>query len=173
MKMKKVIYCLMAFLLVVSSSCEKEKTDYVQKVVGNYDVKITPNLNVNYGNSSVPISAETVETNLSVTKKDDDGNVVITVESINGLINELVFDAYCDGLGMKMENNHYEGVLNTVPYGMINCDFNLKNPTVSIYNSGVLSWESTVSGTCEINISGLDNEICNVSGNIRFEATEK
>ena len=91
--MKKVIYCLMAFLLVVLSSCEKEKTDYVQKVVGNYDVKITPNLNVNYGNSSVPISAETVETNLSVTKKDDDGNVVITVESINGLINELVFDA--------------------------------------------------------------------------------
>ena len=121
----------------------------------------------------MPIYAETVETNLSVTKKDDDGNVVVTVENVNGLINELVFDAYCDGLGMKMENNHYEGVINTVQYGIVECDINLKNPTVSIYNSGVLSWESTVSGTCEINISGLDNEICNVSGNIRFEATEK
>ena len=125
--MKKVIYCLMALLLVVSSSCEKEKTDYVQKVVGNYDVKITPNLNVNYGNSSVPIYAETVETNLSVTKKDDDGNVIVTVENVNGLINELVFDAYCDGLGMKMENNHYEGVINTVQYGIVECDINLKN----------------------------------------------
>lgn len=171
--MKKVIYCLMALLLVVSSSCEKEKTDYVQKVVGNYDVKITPNLNVNYGSSSVSMSAEVVETTLSVTKKDDDGNVVVKVEGINGMINDLVFDAYCDGLGMKMENNSYDGVLSTTQYGIVDCDFNLKNPTVSIYNSGVLSWESTVSGTCDINISGLDSEICNVSGKIRFEATKK
>lgn len=173
MKMKKLIYGLMAFIFVGLFSCEKDKADYVQKVVGEYDVTITPNLNVSYGSSSVSMSAEVVETTLSVTKKDDDGNVVVKVEGVNGMINDLVFDAYCDGLGMKMENNSYDGVLSTKQYGMVDCDMNLKNPTVSIYNSGILSWESTASGTCDINISGLDNEICNVSGKIRFEATKK
>ncbi len=168
-----MIYVLMAFIFVGLLSCEKDKTDYVEKVIGEYDVKITPNLNVNYGNASISMSAETVETTLSVTKKDDNGNVIVKVEGVNGLIGEFSFEAYCDVLGMKMENSHYDGVVATTQYGMVDCNINLKNPTVSIYNSGILSWESTVSGTCEINISGLDNEICEVSGNIRFESTEK
>lgn len=163
----------MAFVIVGLMSCEKEKTDYVEKVVGKYDVTISPNLNVSYGSSSIPISAESVETTLDVTKKDDDGNVVLNVKGVNGMIGEFVFEGYLDGIGMRLENNQYDGVLTTAQYGIVDCDMNLKNPTVSIYNSGILSWESTVSGTCEINISGLDNETCNVSGKIRFEATKK
>lgn len=163
----------MALCLVTLSSCEKEKTDYTEKVVGEYNIKITPNFNVKYGSSTMPISAETIETTCTITEKDDEGNVIVQINGVNGLINEMIFEAYCDGLGMKLDNNHYDGIIYTSEYGMINCDIELKNPTVSIYNSRILSWESTVSGTCEINISGLDDERCDVTGNIHFEATGK
>lgn len=172
-KSKKLIYGLLVFSLVSLISCGPEETDYIEKVVGEYDIRITPSFSVKYGNNTVPISMETVETTCSITAKDDDGNVFIQVDGVNGLMSEMNFDAYCDGLGMRMENNSYDGMLYSPEYGYIYCDIDLKNPTVSIYNSSMLSWKSTVTGSCEINISGLDNETCELTGSIQFEATDK
>ncbi len=174
MKAKKVIYCLMAFCLVALSSCGPDNTDYVEKVVGEYNIKITPSISVKYGNSTLPIAIEAIETTAVVAAKDDEGNVTMQINGVNGEIGEMFFEGYCDGLGLKLQNNHYDGVFYSPEYGIIYCDIDLKNPTVSIYNSRILNWKSTfTTGTCGVNISGLDTENYNVSGSIQFEATSK
>ena len=173
MKSKKVICCLLTICLVTLFSCGIEGTDYTDRVVGSYDIKVTPNFIIKNGNTSLSIPVETATTTASVTAKDDNGNVTMQIDGINGVINEMFFEGYCDGLGMKFQNAHYDGLFYSPEYGMIYCDINLKNPTISISNSRVLSWESTVTGTCEVNISGLDNEKYTVSGKIQFYATGK
>ena len=173
MKSKKVICCLLAICLVTLFSCGIDASDYTDKVVGNYDIKVTPNLTIKYGNSNLSITAETATTTAVVTAIDDSSDVTMQIDGVNGVINEMFFEGYCDGLGMKFQNNHYDGLFYSPEYGMIYCDIDLKNPTISISNSRVLSWESTVTGTCEVNISGLDNETYTVSGKIQFYATGK
>lgn len=155
------------------TSCEKEKDDYTEKVVGEYSMKITPNISVSYANQSLPVTMETVTTTCEITKVDDKGNVLVAIDGINGVVGEMFFNGYCDGLGMKLENNTYDGVFSTSDYGSAYFDLKLKNPTVSIYSNSSLSWESTVTGSCDINLSGLDNISCDVNGKIRFEAIEK
>ncbi len=172
MKSKKLIYCLLMFCVITLLSCDKEKTDYTGKVVGDYDVKISPNLNVKYGGNFMSIPIESVDTKCVITEKDDE-YVYVQMDGVNGLISEMFFEAYCDGLGMKLESSIYEGVLYSPEYGIIDCRLKLKNPTVSIYNSRNLSWESTVTGSCEINISGLDSVTVEVTGEIQFEAKGK
>lgn len=174
MKTKNVIYCLLAFCVFALSSCGPDNTDYVEKVVGEYNIKITPSISVKYGNSTLPIKIEAVETTAVITAKDDDDNVTMQINGVNGEIGEMFFEGYCDGLGLKLQNNHYDGVFYSPEYGIIYCDIDLKNPTVSIYNSRILNWKSTfTTGTCGVNISGLDTENYNVSGSIQFEATSK
>ena len=175
MKAKKVIYCLMAFCLVALSSCGPDNTDYVDKVVGEYNIKITPSISVKYGNSTLPITIETVETTAVVTAKDDAaGDVTMQINGVNGEISEMFFEGYCDGLVLKFENVNYDGVIYSPEYGMVYCDIELKSPTISIYNSRILNWKSTfATGTCGINISGLDEANYDVSGSIQFEAKGK
>ncbi|MBQ4548787.1 MAG: hypothetical protein IJA42_06355 [Bacteroidales bacterium] len=171
MKIKKIICCLLALCIVTLMSCDNKDTDSYERVVGDYSIKITPLLNVKYGNSTVSLSAETIETTCSITAKDDKGNVFVQIDGINGMINEMSFDAYCDGIGMRLDKSSYDGIIYTSEYGIIDCDVDLKNPTVSIYNSRLLSWESSINGECEINISGLDLETCGLTGKLQFEAT--
>mgnify|MGYP003292407771 FL=1 len=174
MKVKGLIYCLLAFCMLALSSCGPDNEDYTEKVVGEYNIKITPNISVKYGNSTLPIATETIETTAVVTEKDDEGNVTMQINGVNGEFSELFFEGYCDGLGLKLQNNHYDGVFYSPEYGIIYCDIELKNPTVSIYNSRILNWKSTfITGTCGVNISGLDVANYNVSGSIQFEAKGK
>ena len=174
MKVKSLICCLLAFCVLALSSCGPDNTDYTEKVVGEYNIKITPNISVKYGNSILPITIETIETTAVITEKDDSGNVTMQINGVNGEISEMFFEGYCDGLGLKLDNNKYDGVFYSPEYGIIYCDIDLKNPTVSIYNSRILNWKSTfTTGTCGVNISGLDTENYNVSGSIQFEATSK
>lgn len=173
MNTKKTIFCLLAFCMVMLSSCGGDDTDYVEKIIGEYDIEVTPVLNVKFGNSVLPIVAETINTTGRINATNDDGNVVVMIDGVNGKIGEISFVGYCDDLGLELENNSYEGYIQTSEYGQVYCNVNLKNPKVSIYNSASLSWESSVTGTCEINISGLDNMTCDVTGKIQFEANEK
>ena len=174
MKVKSLIYCLLAFCMLALSSCGPENDDYVDKVVGEYNIKITPNISVKYGNSTLPITIETIETTAVVTEKDDAGNVTMQINGVNGEISEMFFEGYCDGLGLKLQDYHYDGVFYSPEYGMIYCDIELKNPTVSIYNSRMLNWKSTfTTGTCGINISGLDEANYDVTGSVQFEAKGK
>ena len=174
MKFKSLIYCLLAFCVLALSSCGPENEDYVEKVVGEYNIKITPSITVKYGNSTLPVATEVVETTAVITAKDDAGNVTMQINGVNGEFSELFFEGYCDGLGLKFENVNYDGVLYSPEYGIIYCDIELKNPTVSIYNSKMLNWKSTfTTGTCGINISGLDEANYDVSGSIQFEAKGK
>lgn len=174
MKVKGLIYCLLAFCMLALSSCGPDNTDYTEKVVGEYNIKITPNISVKYGNSILPIATEVIETTAVITAKDDAGNVTMQINGINGEFSELFFEGYCDGLGLKFENVNYDGVLYSPEYGMIYCDIELKSPTVSIYNSRILNWKSTItSGTCEVNISGLGGETYTVSGSVLFDAKGK
>lgn len=163
----------MAFCIVALSSCGPQDSDYSDKVVGEYNIKVTPNLSVKFGNSNVSVTTEAVNTTASIVAKDDNSNVAMQLAGVNGMMNDMFFEGYCDGLGMKLDNNNYDGIFYSPEYGLIYCDISLKNPTVSVYNSRTLTWESTVSGTCEVNISGLDTETCTVSGKILFDATGK
>ena len=174
MKVKSLIYCLLAFCILALSSCGPENDDYVDKVVGEYNVKITPNISVKYGNSTLTIKTEAIVTTAVVTAKDDVGNIKMQIDGVNGEMGEMFFEGYCDGLGLKLQNYHYDGVFYSPEYGMIYCDIDLKNPTISIYNSRTLTWNSTItSGTCEVNISGLGGETYAVSGSIQFDAKGK
>ncbi len=174
MKTKSVIYCLLAFCVLALSSCGPDNEGGIEKVVGEYNVKITPNITIKYGNSSMLIPTKAIETTAVVAKKDDAGNVTMQINGVNGMFSEMFFEGYYDGLGLKLQNNRYDGLLYSSEYGAIYCDVELKNPSVSVYNSKVLNWKSTVSsGTCDVNISGLGGETYNVSGAIQFEATSK
>ena len=174
MKTKSVIYCLLVFCMFALSSCGPDNTDYVEKVVGEYNIKVTPSISVKYGSSILPIRTEVIETTAVITAKDDAGNVTMQINGVNGEFGELFFEGYCDGLGLKFENVNYDGILYSSEYGMIYCDIELKNPTISIYNSRMLNWKSTfATGTCGINISGLDEANYDVTGSIQFEAKGK
>ena len=72
MKVKGLIYCLLAFCMLALSSCGPDNTDYTEKVVGEYNIKITPNISVKYGNSVLPIATEAIETTAAIIEKDDD-----------------------------------------------------------------------------------------------------
>lgn len=174
MKTKSVIYCLLVFCMFALSSCGPDNTDYVEKVVGEYNIKVTPSISVKYGNSTLPITIETVETTAVVVAKDDEGNVTMQIDGVNGEIGEMFFEGYCDGLGLKLQNYNYDGVFYSPEYGIMYCDIEIKNPTISIYNSKSLTWNSTIaSGSCEVNISGLGGETYTVSGSIQFDAKGK
>ena len=174
MKVKSLIYCLLAFCMLALSSCGPENDDYVDKVVGEYNIKITPNITVKFGNNTLPIKTETVVTTAVVAEKDDAGNVTMQIDGVNGEVGEMFFEGYCDGLGLKLQDYHYDGIFYSPEYGIIYCDIELKNPTVSIYNSKMLNWKSTfTTGTCGINISGLDEANYDVTGSIQFEAKGK
>ena len=117
--------------MLALSSCGPDNTDYTEKVVGEYNIKITPNISVKYGNSILPIATEVIETTAVITAKDEEGNVTMQINGVNGEFSELFFEGYCDGLGLKFENVNYDGVLYSPEYGMIYCDIELKSPTVS------------------------------------------
>lgn len=172
MKLKHFVYCLLAFVLVGFSSCEPDNEDYADKVVGDYDMKITPNLKIKLDGNTLTPNGETIETTCSIMKENEEGNVTIYIDGVNGMINEMQMKAFCSGLGMNIEDSNYDGIIYHEEYGRIDCDIKLANPNTSISNAKILSWESTVSGICELNYSGLPMT-CEVSGTIGFYATVK
>lgn len=170
MKSKQLFYCLLAFCVFTLSSCGPDNVDYANKVDGNYNVKITPNLTPIFDGNTFPSIVTEIETTASITKDDELGNVTIKIKGVNGSINDIEMKAYCSGLGMNIEDSEYKGVISSPEYGGVDCDFTLKNPTTSISNARVFTWSSTVSGTCEVNYVGLDMK-CNTSGTINFALT--
>ena len=133
MKLKNVIYCLLAFCMLALSSCGPENDDYVDKVVGEYNIRITPNITVKFGNNTLPIKTETVVTTAVVAEKDDAGNVTMQIDGVNGEVGEMFFEGYCDGLGLKLQDYHYDGIFYSPEYGIIYCDIKIKNPTMAPY----------------------------------------
>lgn len=172
MKSKKIIYCLVAFCLVALSGCGPDNVDYADKVEGEYNVTITPNINLKFDGGAIPTPTEAIETTGSISKVDESGNVSIKINGVNGYINDIEMIAICSGLGMNIEDCVYDGIITAGELGRIECDINLKNPTVTISNSKVFNWDSTVSGQCEINYVGLDIP-CDASGSLSFNLTPK
>lgn len=160
----------MALCLFALSSCGPDNVDYANKVDGNYNVKITPNLILTFDESTLPSIATEIVTTASITKDDELGNVTIKIKGVNGSINDIEMKAYCSGLGMDIEDSEFNGMISSPEYGSVDCDITLKNPTTSISNARVFTWNSTVSGTCGVNYVGLDIK-CNVSGTINFAFT--
>ena len=170
MKSKHLIYCLLAFCFFALSSCGPDNDDYADKVDGRYKVKITPNLNLKYDGNDMPSITSEIETTGTITKEDEQGNVTIRIEGVNGMINDIEMDAYCSGLGMSIEDSSYKGIMATSEYESATCDILLNNPTTTISNARVFNWNSTVSGQCEIYFIGLDMT-CDVTGTISFALT--
>ena len=77
------------------SSCGPDNDDYADKVDGRYKVKITPNLNLKYDGNDMPSITSEIETTGTITKEDEQGNVTIRIEGVNGMINDIEMDAYC------------------------------------------------------------------------------
>ena len=169
MKIKHLIFCLLAFSMALTS-CGPDNVQYADKVKGDYTIKITPNLTVKYEGMAIPMTFEDINTKANISKVDEEGNVILTINGINGKINDIVMEAYCSGLGMNLEDSSYDGVIITDSYVRMDCNLTLKNPTVTISNAKVLNWSSTVSGKCEMDYNGLPI-ICEVSGNMSFYAT--
>lgn len=170
MKSKHLIYFLLAFCFLALSSCGPDNDDYANKVDGRYNVKITPNLSLKYGGNAMPSITSEIETEGTITKDDEQGNVTIRIDGVNGMINDIVMKAYCSGLGMDILDSTYEGVMATSEYESADCDLVLKNPSTTISNARVFNWNSTVSGQCEIYFIGLDMN-CDVTGTINFALT--
>ena len=169
MKIKHLIICLLAFSMALTS-CGPDNEEYADKVVGNYDMKITPNLTVKYEGQVIPITFDEIYTTCSITKLGEDANVTILINGVNGTINEMVMMAYCSGLGMNIEDSSYDGVIITDSYVRMDCNLSLNNPTATISNAKVFNWNSTVTGKCEMDYNDIPIT-CDVSGTLNFYAT--
>ena len=172
MKIKTLLLSLLAFVVLTFSSCGPDNEEYADKVVGSYDVKITPNLTVKYEGTSMPVSFDPINTTCYISRVGDDADVKIKINGVNGMINDIEMDAYCSGLGMKVEGSSYDGIIATNDNTVMDCDLNFKNSTSTISNAKILSWNSTVTGKCEMEYVGL-NITCNVTGTINYYATYK
>lgn len=173
MKSKKIICCLLALCLYVLCSCGPDNVDYVNKVVGEYNVEITPSLSFRSAGQALPSSSfEVIETTCTITKDNEEGDVTIIIKGVNGVVNDIEMKAYCSGLGMNIEDSSYDGIMTNEVYGRMECDFKLDNPTTTISNTKIFNWESKVTGQSSINYTGLDMT-CDVSGTISFNVTPK
>lgn len=172
MKFRKIIYCLLTFSIVTLTSCGPDNEDYANQVLGEYNMKITPYLTLNIDGTNIPSPNDAINTTCSITANGDNGNVIIKIDGVNGVVNEFVMSAVCSGLGMNIDESTYKGIMNMGELRTFNCDFVLNNPTTTISSSDILNWDSSVTGKCITNISGLDMP-CNVSGKLNFYAYSK
>lgn len=172
MKIKTLLLVLLTFVVLTFSSCGPDNEEYADKVVGSYNVKITPNLTIKYEGMVMPVTFDAVNTTCYISRVGDDADVKIEINGVNGLINDIVMDAYCSGLGMNVEDCAYDGIITSTDNTIIDCDLNLKNSTSTISNAKILNWNSSVSGKCEFEYVGI-NITCNVSGTINYYATMK
>lgn len=172
MKIKTLLFALLSFVILTFSSCGPDNEEYADKVVGSYNVKITPNLTVKYEGQSMPVSFDAINTTCYISSVGDDADVKIEINGVNGMINDIVMDAFCSGLGMDVQDSSYDGIIATNDNIVMDCNLNLKNSSSTISNAKILSWNSSVSGKCEFEYVGL-NITCNVSGTINYYATMK
>lgn len=172
MKIKTLLFALLSFVILTFSSCGPDNEEYADKVVGSYNVKITPNLTVKYEGQSMPVSFDAINTTCYISSVGDDADVKIEINGVNGMINDIVMDAFCSGLGMDVEDCSYDGIIATNDNIVMDCNLSLKNSSSTISNAKILSWNSSVSGKCEFEYVGL-NITCNVSGTINYYATMK
>lgn len=172
MKIKTLLISLLAFVTLMLNGCSPNNDEYADKVIGTYNLKITPNLTVKYDGQTLPVSIDAINTTCYVTKGVTKGNVIVKIDGVNGVINNMDMTAICSGLGMDVEDSTYDGIILTKDNDIIDCNLTLKNTSSTITNSKILNWKSTVSGKCEMEYVGLDIT-CNVSGTINFYATMK
>lgn len=170
MKSKKIFYCLIAFCMFALVSCGPQNVDYANKVVGNYNVKITPNLSLKFYGGVISSGNNVIETTCIITKKDESGNVEIEIKGVNGVIDDFKMNAYCSGLGMKIENCNYDDYMTLEDVGRMDCDLYFKNPTTTISNAKVFNWNTTLTGSCEMDYTGLQIT-CDVTGSFNFNLT--
>lgn len=170
MKSKYLVCCLLAFCLLTLCSCGPDNVDYANKVEGSYNVKITTDIFPKSDGENLPSIKSAINTKGTIKKDDESGNVTIKIQGVNGVINDIMMKAYCSGLGMKIEESVYKGILSSSLYGGVDCDFTLKNPTTTISSARTFDWESTVSGQCVVNYTGLEMS-CTTSGTIYFSLT--
>lgn len=170
MKSNKIIYCLMVFCMFALVSCGPKNVDYANKVIGDYNVEITPSLSLKYEGGTIPLEKEVIKTKCSITKSNENGDVVLIFKGVNGIIGDIEMSAYCSGLGMKIENCGYKGNMTSGNIYMMNCEFYLNNSTLSISNDKIFNWNPTVSGSCKVDYIGLDIT-CNVTGSMNFYLT--
>ncbi|MBR5146183.1 MAG: hypothetical protein IKW54_00975 [Bacteroidales bacterium] len=171
MKIKHLIICLLAFSMALTS-CGPDNEEYADKVIGNYNMTITPNLVLKYVGQSIPLDFNEISTTCSIAKVDEQGNIVMNIKGVNGEVNDMEMKGYCSGLGMKLEDSSYDGIFVADTYTRLDCNLKFDNPTVSITNAKVLNWSTTVSGKCEMDFDGSGAVItCDVSGTIGFYGT--
>lgn len=170
MKSKKIFYCLMVFCMFGLVSCGPKNVDYANKVVGEYNVKITPSISLKFDGGVINSDHSVIETTCSITKENEDGNVEIEIKGVNGVIDDIEMDAYCSGLGMKIDNCYYDDYMTLGDVGRMDCDIYFKNPTATISNSKIFNWNATLTGSCEIDYTGLQIT-CDVTGSLNFYLT--
>lgn len=174
MKSKVIFCCLLALSVFTLNGCKKNDEGFVEKYVGTYDIKITPNFNLTYsGYGSYALTTDSaIETKCVITN--DDNNVTVKIDGVNGVIDDIVITGYCDGFNMRLNDCVYDGYIKFSADNNIDCDISLKNPGVSTPYNGTMSWDSSVSGTCNADIFGLGEIIqSNVSGKISFVANKR
>ena len=169
MKIKTLLISLLSFVVLILNGCSPKNEEYVDKVIGTYNLKITPNLKVKFDGQALPVSIDAINTTCNISKGITKASVIM---KIDGVINNMEMTALCSGLGMDVEDSTYDGIITTSGNDIIYCNLTLKNSSSTITNAKILNWNSTVSGKCELEYDGLDIT-CNVSGTINYYATMK
>lgn len=175
MKFKMMLYCLvtLSVFTLTLCGCKKNNDDFVEKYVGTYDIKITPNFNLTYsGYGSYPLTPESaIETSCVITNNDNDMTIKIT--GVNGIIDDMVITGYCDGFSMRLDDSNYDGDIRFSANNNVDCNITLNNPNVSTPYNGTMSWDSSVSGICKADVFGLgESTQSDVTGKISFVATK-
>lgn len=170
MKSKKVSYCLIALCMYALVSCGPDNVDYANKVIGKYNVKITPSISLKFYGGTIPVDGELVETTCTIVKDGENGDVRIDIEGVNGVIDDIDMNAFCSGLGMDIEDCDYDDNMTLGGVGRMECDMIFNNPNTTISNARVFNWNTTVTGSCEIEYTGLQIT-CDVTGTLNFYLT--
>lgn len=175
MKFKAFFYSLLALSLFALYSCNGNDDDLVDEYTGSYNIVITPNFNLTYpGFGSYNLTANSSIKTTGVITDDDNNNITIKIEGVNGYIDDITITAFCDTFSMRLNDSSYDGYIRFDANNNIYCDLILKGTSVSTPYNGTMSWDIPVSGTCEADIFGLGQSTqCDVSGKISFVATKK
>ncbi len=190
MKVRTFLVCFLAVCAVSLTSCKGNK-DYTEKFVGNYELTLTPNMEIiveseipgieNLLNLGAMGSMEPMDDVLCSIEKvgeDNDVKVTLSYEDDGEVLPLFAFTGTCDKTGLCLNSLTFsESVVGDMTdMGDVTMEMTIGSSTIEAPVNGKINWTSSVSGVMNLNISTELIELpitINITGTIDFVGVKK